>query len=216
MDLRASLLVRSVRALLLAAVVVAAGTFAHVSAAGAMPGWASMLTLYAVVAGACAVVLGGEASALRLVTLTVGGQVVVHGVLSGLGGHAAGAAMAHGPHGEMVHPGGGPSPAWLTHGIDDMVAHPVMAATHIGAAAAVALWLAVGERALWTLVRLARCSARSLLARAAVAVGLHPVVLLAGRRAVGVRRVALDPLPLLPVWSRGPARRGPPVALLPH
>ena len=219
MDLRATPLVRCLRALLLALVVTAAGSLAHVSAAGRMPGWASLLTLYAVVAAGCAVVLGGEASTRRLVVLTVGGQLVVHGVLSGLSGHTGATVMSHAPHGGMAHPGSGSGslvPAWLGHGVDDLLAHPLMALTHVLAGAAVGLWLSVGERALWSLVRLARCTARTALARAAGALRLHPVVLRRAARAVGVRAVAVDPLPLLPVWSRGVARRGPPGALLPH
>ncbi|NYE35142.1 hypothetical protein F4692_000246 [Nocardioides cavernae] len=221
MDLRATPLVRCLRAALLAAVVVAVGSFAHASAGGVMPGTATTLTLYAVVAAGCAAVLGREASAPRLVALTVGGQVAVHGALSAVAGHTAAPAMAHGPHGGMVHPGqgtgsGAPVPAWLAHGLEDVLAHPTMAAAHVAAAVVVGLWLAVGERALWTLVRLARCTARTVLARAVRALGLHPVVLLSLPRRTRVGAVRVDPLPLLPVWSRGPVRRGPPLALLPH
>lgn len=227
MDPTATLPVRCLRALLLAAVVVAVGSVAHVSAGGLMPEAASVLALYAALAVACAGVLGREASAARLVALTVGGQVVVHGALSALAGHAATPAMAHGPHGGMVHPGSAaPSSlasslassvvSVLGHGVADALERPLMTAVHVAAAATVGLWLAVGERALWTLVRLARCTARGVLAAALTALRLHPVVLRSVRRTVGVRAVLVDPLPLLPVWSRGPARRGPPVALLPH
>jgi hypothetical protein len=221
MDLRATPLVRCLRALLLAAVVVAAGSVAHASAGGLMPGPASLLTLYAVVAGACALLLGREASALRLVTVTVGGQLAVHGALSGLAGHSgetSGAmTMAHGPHGGLVHDASSSLlPEWLGHGVEDLVAQPLMAVLHVVAAVVVGLWLAVGERALWALLRLARCGARGALARAAAALGLHPVVQRLVPRAVGVRPHEVAALPLLPVWSRGPARRGPPPALLPH
>ncbi|RYB95227.1 hypothetical protein EUA93_13305 [Nocardioides oleivorans] len=220
MDVRATPLVRCLRALLLAAVVVAAGSVAHVTAGGLMPGWPGLAALYAAVAAAGALVLGREASARRLVALTVGGQLVVHSALSAMAGHhATGMAMAHGPHGGMTHPGAGTGtvvPAWLGHGVEDMLAHPFMAVLHVLAATAVALWLAVGERALFSLVRLARCGARGALARAALALGLHPVVLRGVPRVVGVRRHEEGALPLLPVWSRGPARRGPPLLLLPH
>lgn len=221
MEIRATPLVRVLRAGLLAAVVTAAGSIAHASGGGEMPGWASLLALYVALTAACAAVLGREATARWLVALTVGGQVVVHGALAGLAGHASASStapsMAHGPHGGMVHPASpGAAPGWLTHGVEDAVAHPAMAALHLLAAAAVGLWLAVGERALWTLVRLARCTARDSLGRAVEALGLLPVVLRRVPRAVGVRAVAVDPLPLLPVWSRGPARRGPPPVLLPH
>ncbi|SEB45622.1 hypothetical protein SAMN04489844_0140 [Nocardioides exalbidus] len=220
MDVRATPLVRCLRALLLAAVVVAAGSLAHLTAAGRMPDWPGLVALYAVVAAACALALGREASAPRLVALTVGGQLVVHGALSGMAGHDPGQmsqAMAHGPHGGMVHPGSTSFlPEWLSHGVEDMLAHPFMAVLHVLAATTVGLWLAVGERALFSLVRLARCGARAALARAAGALGLLPVVLRGVPRLVGVRRRLVDPLPLLPVWSRGPARRGPPPVLLPR
>lgn len=223
MDPTATLPVRCLRAVLLASVVVAVGSVAHVSAGGLMPEAASVLALYAALVVACACVLGREASAARLVALTVGGQVVVHGALSARAGHVAAPATAHGPHGGMVHPGSAPSSSLtssvvsvLGHGVADALERPLMTAAHVAAAATVGLWLAVGERALWTLVRLARCTARGVLAAALTALGLHPVVLRSVRRTVGVRAVLVDPLPLLPVWSRGPARRGPPVALLPH
>jgi len=213
MDPTATLPVRCLRGALLAAVVVAVGSVAHVSAGGLVPGAASLLSLYAALAVACACVLGREASAARLVALTVGGQLVVHGALSAFAGHAAAPAMVHGPHGGMVHPGSG---SVLGHGVQDVLEHPLMTAAHVAAAVVVGLWLAVGERALWTFVRLARCTARGVLAAALTALGLHPVVLRSVRRATGVRAVAVDPVPLLPVWSRGPARRGPPLVLLPH
>lgn len=221
MDLRATPLVRSLRALLLAAVVVAAGSVAHASAGGRMPDWASLLTLYAVVAAGCAVVLGGEASARRLVVLTVGGQLVVHGVLSGLAGHTAMTAASHGPHGGTTHPGAAtgsslPVPDWLGHGVQDVLHQPLMAVLHVVAATAVGLWLAVGERSLWSLVRLARCTAVDTLTRAVGALRVHPGVLRAVPRAVGVRAAMVDPMPLLPIWSRGVARRGPPSPHVPH
>lgn len=229
MDPTATLPVRCLRAALLAAVVVAVGSVAHVTAGGLVPGATSLLALYAALAVACAGVLGREASAARLVALTVGGQLVVHGALSAFAGHVAAPAMAHGPHGGMVHPGSGstPSPSLdssldsslasvLGHGVQDALERPLMTAAHVAAAVVVGLWLAVGERALWTFVRLARCTARGVLAAALTALGLHPVVLRSVRGATGVRAVAVDPVPLLPVWSRGPARRGPPPVLLPH
>lgn len=225
MDPTATLPLRCLRAALLAVVVVTVGSVAHVSAGGSMPGAASLLSLCAALAVACAGVLGRQASTARLVALTVGGQLVVHGALSALAGHVAAPAMAHGPHGGMVHPGSGPAASSslassvvsvLGHGVADAFERPLMTAAHVAAAAVVGVWLAVGERALWTFVRLARCTARGVLTAALAALGLHPVVLRSVRRSTGVRAVGVDPLPLLPVWSRGPARRGPPPVLLPH
>ncbi|MBS2937207.1 hypothetical protein KDN32_05590 [Nocardioides sp. J2M5] len=195
---------------------------AHVSAAGLVPGWPSLLTLYAVVACGCAVLLGGRASVLRLVVLVLGGQLVVHALLAALSGHAG-----HGAHGATSAaspgmtgaagvtglPGAG---AWLTGGLGDLVEHPLMALTHALAAVAVAAWLAVGEQALWFFLGLARCSARAALATAVRTVALHRVVVRLVARGAGVRAVLVDPLPARPVWARGPVRRGPPGALLPR
>ncbi len=220
MDPRATPPLRILRGALLAAVVVSVGSLAHVLAGGALPGWPTMVALYGTAGAACSILLGREASALRLVTVTVGGQVIVHGVLSEVAGHAGAGmpGMSHGAHGGMQHAeaSGALVPTWLSHGVLEMLADPVMATLHLMAAAAVGLWLAVGERALWSLIRLARCTAKDVLAHASAALGLLPVVLRAIPRAVGVRAVHVDPLPLLPVWSRGPARRGPPVGLLPR
>jgi hypothetical protein len=48
------------------------------------------------------------------------------------------------------------APAWVQHIVADMSgAHAAMALAHLVAAALVGLWLAAGERALWSLLRLA-------------------------------------------------------------
>lgn len=220
-DLRATPALRTLRGGLLATVVLAAGSLAHVSARGEMPGWASLLSLYVVLLAACAAVLGREASARLLVAVTVGGQLVVHGALSALAGHHpadSATTLVHDHHGTPTHVAADPGvlPGWLTHGVQDMAAEPLMALLHLVAAAGVGLWLAVGERALWTLLALARCRARGVLSYALAALGLHPLVLRSQPRTARVVAVEVAPMPQLPVWSRGPARRGPPTVVLPH
>lgn len=249
-DLKASRLLRTSRAALLGAVIMTVGSVAHVSADGRLPGLVGMLVLYAVASGACAAFLGREASALRLVALTVGGQTLLHTALAAVAGHngdrfarAAVPAVPAVPVTPAVPAGqGGPVPGasglslydqlsagaprpvqapttlavpdWLVHGVADVASQPVMALAHLGAAALIALWLALGERTLWSLVRLARAGVEGLVARlAAVAraqvARLHGVV-----RTVLVRVDWFLARPVLPVWSRGPVRRGPPATLL--
>lgn len=207
---------RCARAVVLAAVVLLAGSLAHASADGLLPGAASMTTLFVVLAAACAGVLGRAVSAGRLVALTVGGQLAVHTALSVLAGHrgehhalaGAPSGAASVPHLHEAAPGG-PS-AWATHAVQDVLERPAMALAHVLASVLVGLWLAVGERALWALVALARCRAGTSLRAALQALGAVVVLLHDVRRAVVVRPSRDEPRPQLPLWSRGPARRGPP------
>ncbi len=196
---------RFLRAVLLAGVIVGIGSLAHVSAAGSVPGTAEMVTLYVLVAAVCAALLGREASTLRLVALTVGGQSAVHGAVSAMSGHTGAAGHAGMGHDTV-----------LTASLAELGANPVMAAVHLAAALVVALWLAVGERALWSLLTLARSTARGVLGQLVLALRLHPVVLRAVPRVPRLSPARVEPRPQLPLWSRGPARRGPPMALLPH
>ena len=223
MEHRATLAARLLRAGLLAAVVMVAGSLAHTSAEGAMPGPVGLVVLHAAATAAAACFLAREASALRLVTLTAGGQTAVHCALSAMAGHGtpptAGHAGMHHVHADagMHHAGSGSGlPSWLTHAIDGAVDAPLMAMTHLAAAVVVGLWLAVGERMLWSLVRLLGSRAALRLAVALSSLGLQPVVLGRLPRTPGVRPRRTTPRPQLPVWSRGPVRRGPPVGVLPH
>lgn len=131
-----------VRALLLATVALLAGTLAHVSAHGVLPGPAVLTLLLLAGTAAAAPLLRREASRRRIVALVVLGQAAVHAALTLLGGH----------HGEETS--GGAAPAWLEHLTADLTGqHALMAVGHAGAAAVVGLWLAAGERILWALLR---------------------------------------------------------------
>ena len=177
------------RALLLATVALLAGTLAHVGAHGLVPGPAVMAGLLLVGTALCAPLLRTEASRTRVVLLVVLGQAGVHVVLTALGGH----------HGE--EPAAGHGPEWLEHLTADLSGpHALMAVAHAAAAGLVGLWLAAGERALWSL---ARHAGRVLRRR--------PPTLprIAGRPSVvPVGRAGDRPRPAFPVFDQ--PRRGPP------
>jgi hypothetical protein len=95
-DRDAGLALRWSRALILSAVVFGFGTAAHVSAGGLLPGAMTLLVAYAAVTLTAAALLGRPAGATRILALTVGGQTVVHGLLSATAGHRGGPADATG------------------------------------------------------------------------------------------------------------------------
>lgn len=224
MDMRASGAVRWARATVLGVVVLTLGAVAHVQGDGHLPGVVALAFLGLLTIAACAAWLGRPAGPLRLVVMTTLGQAGVHALLSLTAGHqgeapARATSTTPGPTTAAPFGPGAPSTgvttaeeldlAPLLHVASDMAGHAPMALAHLVAAVAVGLWLAVGERSLWTLVALA---ARHLLA---------PVALLAAAvlpRPVAVRRGAPRPLttepPRLAALSRVVVRRGPP-ALLP-
>jgi hypothetical protein len=161
---------RSARAGVLAAVALATGLTAHVSTGGATPAAGVLALLFATLAALASLTLGGPASVRRTVLLLLGAQTVIHLALTFLTGahqhvgRGTGATVMVGMHHAQVglpaaQPGG---PAHLLLGADVL-----MLGAHFAAFALVGLWLAVGERALWTvLVLLARPvadSARGLL-----------------------------------------------------
>lgn len=208
------------RAVLLASVTVFLGALGHVTADGLLPGPVAMALLYVVAVVGAAAFLARPATALRLVVLLVGGQTAVHLVLSTAAGHAGDPARtAAGPlpaggslptvDGRRVgsfqdafdaggaHAGGPTLP--VGHLLDHLTGHAPMMLAHLLVAAAVGLWLAVGERALFTLIALA---VRVVVAR------LRPLP--------AVRR--LVPAPAAPaaalrslVLARAVSRRGPPL-----
>ncbi len=199
---------------MLAGVVLLVGSLAHASADGLLPGPAPMLTLFVVVAAVCGALLGRAASTGRLVALTVGGQLAVHTALSVLAGHqgpghAAQADAGAAGHGMHHAASSGPS-TWAVHALSDLLEHPAMAFAHVAASVAVGLWLAVGERALWALLAIRRSRAGRRLREALVALRTAAALVHDVRRALVVRLRDDEPLPQLPLWSRGPARRGPP------
>src|SRR3546814_8948663 len=124
---------------------------------------------------AMAMFLARPATRVRIVALTVGGQVVVHMLLSLTAGHSTDTMVASTPRPAPtpIDPTASGSvmdaynasrpqveadfavPQTLTHLISDLTsaAHAPMMVLHLVAAVLVGLWLAGGERALWTLDR---------------------------------------------------------------
>ncbi|WP_182526482.1 hypothetical protein [Nocardioides dongkuii] len=216
------------RAVLLASVTVFLGVAGHVTADGLLPGPVALGMLVVVAVVAAAAFLSRPATALRLVTLLVGGQALVHTVLSAGGGHVGDpvrAATAPVPHGPATLPTvdgrrvGSLQDAWAS-GADHAAAprlplshlvptaeHAPMMLAHALVAVLVGLWLAVGERALFTLLALAAAVVlRPLGVLGALARAGVPVV----RRPAARRPVApVPPRPLL--LARCVVRRGPPL-----
>lgn len=235
MDRNAGEWLRWSRAAVLAFVALFTGAVAHATANGLLPSLTGLVFLYAVTVVVAAVLLGRPATMARIVTLTVAGQAVIHVALTATAGHAGDATGAHpaAPRAsltqaptldesgrrvgsmwdqyaatEPVTPtGGGVDP--IAHLITDLSAHAPMMAVHIAAAALVGSWLAVGERALWTVLAL---TAGVVFAAVGTAVAsLRPRVVPA------VLRVAVpwrDPAPPhLRAVARCVVRRGPPALL---
>jgi hypothetical protein len=228
------------RAAVLSAVALATGAFAHVQADGLLPGAGVLALLVACGTVAVAPFLRSQGSTLRIVSLLVAGQSVVHMALAVTAGHrgdpmsgptarsvapvvpaTAGTGGRSGSYFDVAyashttsHGGGLSVPAPVLHAITDISAHPVMALAHLLAAAVCGWWLACGERALWRLLEL---TARGLtevvvpaLRRWASAV--DAVALAALRVPVPVLAVAVDAPPQLMVIDRSASRRGPPRA----
>lgn len=158
------------RAALLAAVTLFLGVVAHATADGLLPSvaWLVVLGLLAVVP--CAALLARPASTLRIVLTLAGGQALVHLALTVTAGHATQAELGHlhatGTRAHADRAGSaletleaaqvGTSSGGLTASglVEHLVGHAPMMVVHVLAAVFVGLWLAVGERALWTLVAL--------------------------------------------------------------
>lgn len=99
-------------------------------------------------------------------------------------------------------------PEPVVHLVTDMVDHAPMMLLHLVAAAFVALWLALGERALWTVLALVAWAVGGVLRLRALVVALDagPVT---GPRPRAGRRTPARPAHLLQL-SRSVVRRGPP------
>lgn len=172
------------RALVLSGVALATGSFAHVQADGLLPGVGVLVALVACGTVSVAPFLRHPGSTLRIVSLLVAGQTVVHTALAAAAGHrgdpvsrsasyaatpgvvsAGGAGDRAGSYYDVAYAtattghgssGGGLSiPAPVLHALTDASAHPMMALAHLVAAAVCGWWLAMGERALWRLLELA-------------------------------------------------------------
>lgn len=212
------------RAGIVSAMTFLVGAVGHVSTGGLLPSWFALGAMFAVGTAISAVVLVHPASARRIVALVVLGQTACHALLSLSAGHA-GDTRAVGP---AVGPGtlptsGGARVGSLQDHYESMVATPSsgsaltlpdpaalldhlpMFVAHTVVAVLVGLWLAVGERALWTLL--------ALVFAAVVALFVVPTVVpLVARRLAPLRRRPSTP-PSLARVSRCVVRRGPPALL---
>ncbi len=191
---------RWVRGAVLSAVASLVGISAHVYAGGLLPGPGLIAGCYLVGVVIGVALLEGQASRLRVVALTVGGQMAMHSAMSLSGGH-------------IGQPAGEPE-GWqgLSYVIEHLIAdaladHGLMTLSHIAAAAVVGLWLAAGERALWTLLSLAFDCVIALVRRPWFAACLHLPVL---RVAASIEVAAPAELD---ACVGGISRRGPPLRL---
>lgn len=237
-SLPAGAVLRWVRAALLGVVVVATGGIAHASSGGLLPGPVALVALQGAIICGCAALLGREASALRLLTILVAGQGLVHVFLAAAAGHRGDPSplMTSGAQAAPVTPwdprsgesyaqwsshlvGDGHAaepavPGWVAHLVSDVSARPVMALAHVLAAVVVGLWLALGERALWTLVRLAANRVAAAASWVAARLSALPVAGISRCRLRQPLSSYLDPRPKRTVWACGPVTRGPPVLAL--
>lgn len=245
MERSAGIALRWTRAGLLAAVALVSGIVAHASMGGLLPGPVALAALFAVSTAMVAPLLGRPASSLRVVLLVMAGQTFVHGTLTALSGHRGDPPLRpattapsftpplpvptgpgrRGSYYELAyaqqHPGTGhvalTVPAPVQHLLADMTGpHAAMAVAHLAAAAVVGAWLAVGERALWTILALVadrtRFAIRAAAASYVVALGVAARIIAAGD-ALRLWRPDLE-VTRLParcaVLERVVVRRGPP------
>jgi hypothetical protein len=216
------------RAGIVSAMTFLVGAVGHVGTGGRLPPWFALGAMFAVGTAISAVVLAHPASARRIVALVVLGQTACHGLLSVTAGHAGDevvvttSAPTTGPGSLPVSNGarvgslqdhyqamvGTPS-AGSALTMPDPVAlldHLPMFLAHTLVAVLVGLWLAAGERALWSLLTLIFTAAVALLVLPAVV----PVV---ARRRAPLRRRPATP-PSLARVGRTVVRRGPPALLV--
>lgn len=215
------------RALVVGALVFFLGVAGHVTADGLLPGPAALGLMLVAAVLLSAPMLGRPASTPRIVAMLVGGQTLLHLVLSVTAGHAGdrtGTPVATHTSGfeplpvvggrrlgslQDAYDGVGDQTGSLApslpvgHLIDDLSAHAPMMAAHLVVAALVGLWLGYGERCLWTLLAI---TGRRILSAAWV---LRPVVAAPRVTAVDAARAPAGPRS---VWLVRPdSRRGPPL-----
>jgi len=206
------------RAVVLALVTLVAGAAAHTSADGLLPAWPVMGLLLVLTTVTCRPLLARPAPAGRVVALAVAAQTGVHVALSATAGHrgdpiapvtplppvtlgqAHGAADVSAAQ-SAAHSATGAVPT-LSESLHHLASDLPMMLLHLAAAAVVGLWLARGERAVWTLLALAW----RVVALPDAVVAVTPL------RAVVVRR-ELPAAPSLRALAPVVTRRGPPVLL---
>lgn len=155
------------------------GVVGHITANGLLPGRALLIALLTMTVLLSVPMLARPAGRMRIVVLLVGGQAATHLFLTMTAGHvgdpvsAAGSrpTLPTGPQLPIVdgHRVGSLFDAYrgtvdppphttpvlpIGHLVNDLSAHAPMMVVHLVAAALVGLWLAHGERCLWTLIAL--------------------------------------------------------------
>lgn len=217
------------RALLVGSLVVLLGTAGHVSAGGLLPAPWMVTALVALTVLGCAPACTRQVSTARSALLLVSGQAAVHVVLSSTGGHVGDPTRAitatpsvgslptvdgrrlgslHDAYTAAETAGGLQAALPVQHLVSDVAAHGPMMLAHLAAAALVGLWLAAGERAAWSVVRLTAH-------RVGVVMGLAGLVPVTPTRRTTVPAgwSPLAPTPRVP-WRDGRLpRRGPPAAV---
>lgn len=216
------------RAFVVGSLAVLFGVIGHVTADGLLPGpmvLGALLTFVVLISGP---MLARPASSPRLTLMLVGGQTFVHLVLTLAAGHRGDpTAAAPAPTGTTLptlplvdgrrvgslqdayqgtsDPASSLAPSLpVGHLIEDLSAHAPMMVVHLVAAALVGLWLARGERYLWTILAL---TGRRVLA----------ATWLLSRTPLVLSRLTAEPVehaPAVPVsrrQARPHSRRGPPL-----
>jgi len=235
-ELRATPVLLWSRAALLAVVVVVVSVLGHVAADGLLPGLFALALLTAGTTVVAARLLTHRASGLRLVLMLAVGQAVVHGFLSLLAGH--GTRPASTPTRQFAFDGRATerTGSYLDQvagmqrpvagsasdggGLGHLVEHlaqqsPGMLAGHAAAVVLLGAWLAVGERALWTVLGL--MTSRVLLTVAQLLAGalggLLPALTGPVRRTPVLRSTRRTAVPALHLLRHVVAHRGPPALL---
>ncbi|GAA0620380.1 hypothetical protein GCM10009547_23720 [Sporichthya brevicatena] len=195
MQIRPSHWLIGLRASVVGAIGFTLGVIGHVFADGLLPGPMTLLGLLAFAVLVAVPMLVRPAGRLLIVALVVGSQAIVHLLLTLTAGHTGEGGAVHGPPADVR--------SWVAHLLQDAHEHGWMMAAHAGAAAVVGLWLARGERCLWTILVLV---GRRLRLRFVVIPG---VMALPAR--VSARTTAELPALRSSVWDAlSVARRGPP------
>ena len=176
---------------------------AHLSGGGAAPGVLGLALAAAFAVPASALLAGRTVSTVRLAASVVISQGAFHALLSFGAASTAVVRVTGGHHDPTVHAMAS-VPAGAHAALPDMHAGPGMWVAHAAAAAATALALRHGERALWDLVRLARAGIRALRLRVPASV---PPRGPRHHRVASAAHVAPRDLDLLLI---GAPRRGPP------
>lgn len=216
------------RALLVASIAFFLGTAGHVTSDGRLPGPAVLPLVFGASVLLAVPMLARPASPTRLVALVVAGQTLLHLALTMSAGHVGDPVATAGParrtaldvlptvegqrQGSLLDAyssmSSGQHAATPTlpvgHLVADLRSHATMMAAHVVVAVVVGLWLAYGERCLFTLLAL---TGRRLVLALDLLVA-RPVLRRPRLRPVPVHRLPIRPADWL---ARPGTRRGPPL-----